>query len=316
MKRCVKNRPLRSGAKEAQRPDTKLLLMRPRAVLVLVVVVLAAARAGAASRCAIVEGEAALIEPVRTALAVRGVADGPQAGCDPVRARVAGGEGALRVALVDGAGHAVERQASTPTAAATVIESWATDPLLERDTEPEASSATAAHGRPMVAVAAEASMGSDGSIWTGPRVTGCAWLGPVCGGVTLRLGRDGGLGGDAQMVGGRRDGVDMLLAADLPSRTHGLVISPGVALGFGWIRSHGREADGQHVVVDWTGARAEAHVALATPLFAGLWLYAAASATILPGAETGFQVHDGVMLAAEPSGFARLAIGLSSSEAP
>src|SRR5262249_10569923 len=127
---------------------------------------------------------------------------------------------------------------------------------------------------------------------------------------------DGGWGGDTQMLGGHRDGVDMLLSAELPARRSGLVVSPGVGVGFGWIRSHGREPDGEHVVIDWNGARAEAHVAVATPLFAGIWLSGAASATLLPGAETGFQMHDGVRLAAEPTGFLRLAIGLSSSEAP
>ena len=262
----------------------------------------------AALHCAVVEGESTVAAPVRAALAARGIADRPS--CASMRVRVARGDDGLAVEIDDDAGHRIERRASTPDAAATVIESWATDALVERPAEP------APRGRPMVAVAAEASLASDGSVWTGPRVTGCAWLGPVCGGVTLRLGRDGGSGGDTQMVGGRRDGVDMLLSVELPARRSRLVVSPGVGLGFGWIRSHGREADGQHVVIDWDGARAEAHVAVATPLFAGIWLYGAASATLLPGAETAFQTHDGVRLAAEPSGFLRLAIGLSSSEAP
>jgi hypothetical protein len=54
-----------------------------------------------------------------------------------------------------------------------------------------------------------------------------------------------------------------------------------------------------------------------SPLVWGVWLYASAAATLLPGAETAAQRHDdGLMLAGEPLGFAHLAIGLSTSEAP
>jgi hypothetical protein len=291
-------------------------------------IVLAAHGAAGAERCpasAVVEGDAALVPAVRGALAARGVAVTPGPGCTAVRARIERDADEMSVDLTDGAGRRVERRATTVAAAATVIESWArtdlTDSLLEREGEYRAADVVvapprSAAGRPMIAVALEASIGSDGSLWTGPRVTGCAWLGPVCGGVTLRLGRDGGLSGDTQTLGGHRDGVDMMLSADVPARASVLVISPGIAAGFGWIRSHGRESDGDHVVLDWQGPRAEAHIALATPLIWGIWLYGAASATVLPSAETVFQMHDGALLAAEPRGFARIAIGLSSSEAP
>jgi hypothetical protein len=165
----------------------------------------------------------------------------------------------------------------------------------------------------MVAVAAEAALASDGSLWTGPRVSGCAWLGPVCGGVTLRYGHDGGWAGETERLDAHRSGVDVLITADLPARARGFVVSPGVALGFGWIRSHTHEPDGDVVELDWAGARGEAHLALATPIMGGVWLYAAAAATVLPGASTTPVEHDGAIVPAEPRGFIRVAVGLSSS---
>jgi hypothetical protein len=106
------------------------------------------------------------------------------------------------------------------------------------------------------------------------------------------------------------------VTVDLPARLRGVVLSPGVAMGFGWIRSHAREAEGDRVELDWAGARGEAHLALTAPIAGGVWLYAAAAATVLPSATTAPVEHDGVMIPAEPRGFVRLAVGLSTAGWP
>jgi hypothetical protein len=202
--------------------------------------------------------------------------------------------------------------------AATVIESWArselTDDLLEHRAAPPAPPAP--RRRPFVAVSGESALGSDGSVWTGASLSGCAWLGPACVGANLRLALDQGWSGDSHRVGGHRSDDDILITAELPALAPRLVVAPGIGFGFGWLRSHSPDGDGQHVALDWEGVRAEAHLRIATPIAGGVWLTAAASAVFLPSAATDIVAHDGAMLAAEPRAFIRFGLGISSSEAP
>lgn len=301
-----------------------------------IALVVAAPRA-IAERCppaAVVEGEARLSGRVRAAVAARGVATSASPGCAPIHARVASAGDAIRVELSDGVGHSVSRDVASVGIAATIIESWARpelyEALLERPPEPEPPAAEVhvtavpiaepaaapAPRHPMLAATAEGSLGSDGSVWAGARVLGCAWVGPVCAGIALRFADDGGLTGDTGHAGGGRLGADMLIAVDLPSRARGFVLTPGIAAGVGWIRAHGFEPDGDRVELDWQGPRVEADLAVAAPLTGGLWLYAGASATVLPGAQTAIQDRDNARVAAEPRGFVRLGIGISLAGGP
>jgi hypothetical protein len=283
---------------------------------------------GPCAPAAVVDGDAALAEPVARELDARGVARAPSRGCAPVRARVTGQSGALLVEVVDASGRRVERRTASAQSAATVIESWTrtelTDGLLERRSSdaappaPETVAATRATGSPILGAAFESSLGSDASVWNGVRLSGCAALGPICAGVLLRFAADFGWTGDTSRVGGGRMATDMMLTIEAPSRSPRLVIAPGVSGGFGWLRSNNRQVgeDDDQVNVDWSGPRAEAHLRLATPLAGGVWLTFIAAASLLPSASTEVVMRGATSLAAEPRGFARLAIGISTSEWP
>jgi hypothetical protein len=296
--------------------------MPARLIVALAAAVANAPDVAACPPAAEVGGEPALAAVVARELAERGVAASAPSGCDAVRARVEGAEGAVAVEVEDAAGRKALRRTSSVAAAATVIESWARVEPAEPGPEVRRVVELPAPGppplrTPVVSAAAESSLGSDGSLWAGARLAGCAWLGPVCTGVTLRFAADPGWSGDAhRLPGGRRMSTDLLLAFEIPARTPHLVVAPGVAAGLGWLRSHVDEPEGDSAELDWAGARAEAHLRVGVPVTDSLWLTVAASASVLPSAQTRPVLQDDATLAAEPRGFVRLAVGLSSTEWP
>ena len=288
------------------------------AVLVVLATASLPARATECAAAAKVEGDDELARQVAGELEARGVSSVASPGCIALHARLHASGGAVVVDVVDVSGRHVERRTASTASAATVIESWArselTDDLLERRTAP--APVPTDRPRPFVAVSGESAIGSDGSIWTGASLSGCAWLGPACVGADLRLALDEGWTGDSHRVGGHRSENDVLITAELPARGPRLVVAPGVGVGFGWLRSHSPDGGGQRVSLDWESARAEAHLRIATPIAGGVWLTAAASAVVLPSAATDIVFHDGAMVAAEPRAFIRFGIGLSSAEFP
>jgi hypothetical protein len=276
------------------------------------------ARATECAAAAKLDGDDELARRVAGELSARGVSPTASPGCIALHARVSGADGAVVVDVLDVSGRHVERRTASTASAATFIESWARSELTDDLFERRAAPPPAAPERPMpfVAVIGESALGTDGSVWTGVSLTGCAWLGPACVGANLRLARDQGWSGDSHRVGGHRSDYDVLITAELPARGPRLVVAPGVGAGFGWLRSHSPDGDGQRVSLDWENVRAEAHLRIATPLWGGIWFTATASAAVLPLASTDIVFHDGAMLAAEPRAFFRFGIGLSSSEAP
>lgn len=289
------------------------------AVLALLATASLPARASECAAAAKLEGDAELARRVAGELEARGVSPVASPGCIALHARVSGADGAVVVDVVDVSGRHVERRTASTASAATVIESWArselTDDLFERRAVP-LPAPPERRPVPFVAVTGESAIGTDGSLWTGASLSGCAWLGPACVGANLRLALDEGWSGDSHRVGGHRSDVDVLITAELPARGPRLVVAPGIGVGFGWLRSHSPDGAGQHVSLDWENARAEAHLRIATPIGGGVWFTATASAAVLPGASTDIVFHDGAMVAGEPRAFVRFGIGLSSSEFP
>lgn len=274
---------------------------------------------------AIVSGEPVDAGNVARELEARGIASRQVAGCALIRARVTRGEGELVVEIVDQADRRETRRVASAASAATVIESWArTDltaglvgpPRAAPLVDPEEDPAPRLVRAPLVAVAAESSLGSDGSLWAGARVAGCVHVGVLCLGVMLRFAADPGWMGDAHEADGERLATDMLLGLEFSSRSSRFVVAPGVGIGVGWLRTYTHEPDGDTISADFGGVRADADVRVGTPLTRGLWLSVIASASYLPAASTsGLVMHDDALVAAEPRGFLRLSVGLSSSEA-
>jgi hypothetical protein len=240
-------------------------------------------------------GDAELIDAVAAVLAERGVAPAEGGECPSIDVDLRREGTAMIVSAGPGDGPPVRRAVSDVRTAATVIESWVrTDveaPLLAGPasaaawaaSEPDAAapaSARAAVGslaptvaavaagapdarRVQVFTIAETSLASDRTSWVGAQIGACVMLGPLCASARARFATVAGGPGPWQSSLDRR-GVELLLGADLPLRLGAATLSPGAALGVGWIHTH--EEAARHVEGETGGLRAEAHLALSFPI--------------------------------------------------
>jgi hypothetical protein len=287
-----------------------------------------------------VTGDAAVAGPVSEALLAHGVA-APAEGdaCRSLAAHVDRAEDGVRVEIVDPDGRRIERLVADAPSAATIIESWARPELLEelfveRDAPLPALPAlppavavaavsavddlqlrTQSSRRPLgLSVAAEMSFATDGSLWSGAALSGCAWFGPACAGLTIRAATDSGMSGDSAATGSGRVAMDALFSADVPLRHGRLLVSPGGGLGIGWVRSQGREPDLDEVVLDRIDPRLDAHVSATIRLAGSLAFYVSAGLDVGLHPHTGVKIHDGAEIAGEPLGFLHLGAGFSLME--
>jgi hypothetical protein len=175
--------------------------------------------------------------------------------------------------------HLVERAVTDARTAATVIESWVrTDvqaPLLARhqiddagpgDLVPRAAVVVAPSAPPARGVqlfaAGETALASDSSTWLGVELGACVMLGPVCASARARF-ASVAQGPERWQRDLERHGVELLLGADLPRRIGRAVLSPGLAVGVGWIHTHEEGSPRRESI---GGLRVQGRLALSYPM--------------------------------------------------
>lgn len=284
-----------------------------------------------------VSGEPALARPVIALLRDRGVKVAGKSRCGVLTAVLTGSGERTRITIVDTDGRTVERMAEDARAAATAIESWArrdiTAPLLEArvappiqdlDREQPAPIAVAAapvvERRIEVGGAAEAGLGSDGSLWTGARAHACVTVGPICAGALARYARDSESGGDAVLRDTSRASLDLLLTADLPLRGRRFFLAPGAGLGQLTMRATRRSGDRERNDAVVLALRAHAGAgyritdawSLRAELAVGVFPFAPSVLAESPEAsDPGNDADDAPPLAGVPRAQGWLGIGLS-----
>ncbi len=295
-----------------------------------------AARADPCAAAVLVAGDSEIAAEVAALLEARGLRT-PRAGCPAVRATLEDMNGRVAVTIVDVDGRRGERTVGDIATATVLIESFAaTDALAVRSAAPTvdplglgapvaarvdaeqpsllAMHVAPAHVRGAIGLAAESSVGSDGSIWLGALAHACVQLGPTCTGGLVRLTRDAGLGGDSEQMETSRIGYDVMLAIDMLRVSDRWSLDAGVGVGTGWLHLRrdaiGMDGSSDTVEVDAGGLRTELHVAASVPVARGVSLTFGATFGLAPGAHAAPYMDEGRTVAGEPRAFGRFGLGL------
>lgn len=287
------------------------------------------AAAAACSPTALVRGPDDVVAAIEHTLAGRGITTELVDGCPFVRATISVRTVGLSVAIEDPDGRAHDHVVTDADVAATLIESWVRPdveaPLLaargwpgagprrSAAVDPETPPALVLRHDPVrtlgSAVALETSLGSDGSIWWGGSAATCVRLGAICAGADVRLASDSRSSGDSEVHDTARTALDVLLVADVPLRTDAFQVTLGGGAGVGWVRSHAPHAPGV-VDVDAGGLRVDAHVIVEIPVARAFAVELRAALSLSPLAHVGTYLDEGLTLAGDPRGFARVSVGL------
>jgi hypothetical protein len=238
-----------------------------------------AAGAAACPPTVTLRGDQDLVAAVAPVLEERGIETEPTE-CPALEISVERrGEGMV-VSAAEPGGRPERREVTDARTAATVIESWVrTDleaPLLEHRRRPivdlEAPgevvlSARKVEDRPgglQLFTVGETTFANDRTTWVGVAAGACTKLGPACLGGRARLSTvtHGPKEWHSVMD---REAADALVDLEVPLRIGRVGLSPGVAAGVGWIRTHEQEPppDRRETV----GLRAEAHFGLSYYVF-------------------------------------------------
>lgn len=278
-----------------------------------------------------IEGTKAVVSKLQRALAERGMPVEPDCGAVLVLASAAGDDFHLRIATMDGT--EVERVAPDANAAATTIESFARndllDPLIDRpappapvEVEKKAPSETVAavgttdDDRPFaLTFALVFGVGSEGSTWTGGEVHGCFELGAVCVGGRLQLAIDAGTTGHSATLDTTRVAFDVGGTVDLPLQLGSARLTPGLGLGLGTTALF-TTFDDSEIDDDTGGPQLRGQLGLELPLTGKWHLHVRAAVDVSPFAsKTIFgSIGDGgdfIPLAADPLLIAWLSAGVS-----
>jgi hypothetical protein len=155
------------------------------------------------------EGERALIAPIRASLQARGVAESGALACQRLEVRVMPASPGYDLFLTDADGRTDRRQIARPETAAMVIESWLqadlSDPLLDRGSPATAEArstpaalsasaalsavapATATDGRALGSLRGESAVDRGSAVWWGAAAGACLRMGPLCTGPQVRF---------------------------------------------------------------------------------------------------------------------------------
>jgi hypothetical protein len=265
----------------------------------------------------VVEGDPLLVDPIKEALARRGLAVHDRA-CGIEHVLVAAEGEAISVTIVDTDGRRSHRVIADTATAADVIESFAAMELLAptdtaavaapaRDAEqPDELVAATAHtsARGSIGAALETSIGSDSSRWVGAYGGGCVQLGALCVGGELRFAHN------AQTVVSR-SATDLLFSATVPVVRGPWTIGPGVGLGVGWMHASMAPDSGEDMIdVDTGGLRADVHVAASLRVTRSVLLTLGASLGLAPGAHVDPFTGDRAPVPGEPRMFGRVHFGV------
>lgn len=216
----------------------------------------------------LLEGDSDLVDPIKRILEDRSIELNPQKECTPVIATVSRVEQGILVYIQDPFGRTCERNADDVSAAATIIESWARgdisrtlmtptelegkkpEPAQPKETFPKISFDKR---RGNIFISADVYGASDGSIWYGGGFGGCGNVGYVCLGLMARALKDPGSNRYYDEYKLDRHGVDAMALIDIPLKFGNVSFKPGIALGAGWLRSHGLGKSTEGAQNDSTG---------------------------------------------------------------
>ena len=274
-------------------------------------------------------GDPAAITEIARSLEARGIS-GPQPGCPSGHVGLRIEDGVVVVAIVDRDNRRTEHHVTTLAIAATWIESFVleVDAGLPISIPPMPSTRASDPEQPTIVVnevhqptrgtlgvTAETSFGSDGSFWYGLHARGCVALGPACVGAEVRVANDSELSGETTQTLSSRSAADVLLMVEARRVLHGVVVTPGVGLGVGMIRTRS-DLDSMTIpapsnAADVGGLRANLHLAVVVPLRPDVMMTLGATLDVSPFAHTDpFKFTSG-QLAGEPRGYGRIELGLA-----
>jgi len=189
---------------------------------------------------AIPHGDPQLVRTLIERLAASGIETAPDASCPAVRVQVAQRGAQVHLRVTDAYERLGERDVQDVATAAAIIETW-TLQEIEPGTLPEAPIAPPSPKyapRTGLAVAAQTSLSEQATTWAGGSVSGCMMARWSCLGATVHA--------SADVVTTPHDlfELDALATADLPWALGRFVVSPGIALGYGWQRVESHPLDG------------------------------------------------------------------------
>lgn len=234
-----------------------------------------------------VTGDAELAAEVARTLRARGGAVSDNGECGTVRADVARSNESVVVRITDVDGRTVERTAADPGAAATFIESWAlhdlTDPLLAAryhkpgvqmgdadkphdipeppplEVETANKPIPAQTSRLDLDVGFDFGFGSETSIWTAVRVSGCVMFHDVCVGALVRYAQDTHVSGDGADLGTEREFLETLLTFEIPIERGAIDYKPGIGIGQA---AYDGEIRAEEIEEEERGLRLQAHTTM------------------------------------------------------
>ena len=296
---------------------------------------LAAPPAGAESSCqlpaAVVSGDTKAADALAGGLRERGIDEGAEPGCPVVRVTVASTGERLTIQIASADGVVVTRDVQSIDTAVALVETWVRTGLTEAllgtrrvsrptrsDTHaavpPASARATASasdqEGLPFsIALHGGASYAGDSTVWSGGQLFVCFELGPVCTGGAISVAVDTTLSGPSNEPGISRLGASLALTAELPLKVGPIVLSPGLGVGLGWLRStyQGPPEDDQ---IDGGGFQAKAFL-FARGAVAERWsLEAMLFFELNPMARTDLQEDPDDKLPGEPFWHAGLSLGV------
>jgi len=292
----------------------------PRSLLLLIA--FTASTTCAAPACppaAQVEGDEPVATAIREMLAARGVGSEIALTCPGVYAVVRETRDGLVTFVRDDSGRERAYEVRDRDTAATIVESWARHDLedsllLGRKrpavTTPDATSAPAQ--RPIsAAVFAGSGHGIEGSIWSDVSMTGCVRLGGVCAGALARASRDSGEFGDADRYDTLRSAYDILATVDGARQVGRLALGGGIGFGGGWQDSKSeRRVNGIYEAEKFGGVRFEARATAGWSLARELQVQFTVTGGVSPLAHQAAIHDDGSVIAGEPRGWMRFALGM------
>lgn len=196
---------------------------------------------------AVPSGDASLVLRLTERLTASGIATTSTSGCPAAKVRLEQRGDQIQLEVTDSFGRVGKRDVQDLTTAATIVESWtlqeieegAMPPLAEVPAPTDAPSPVVARAPARtvtlgLVAAAESSLADDGSLWLGATVSGCVPIGAVCVGALLRGTRDTGAAGSASTMKHDTNELQTLATVGLPRRLGSFVVTPAIALGWGW----------------------------------------------------------------------------------
>ncbi|HET9993530.1 MAG TPA: hypothetical protein VFQ65_33565 [Kofleriaceae bacterium] len=213
--------------------------MGPRLIACSLVLSAATARADCAP-AAVPAGDPALVRSLVERLTIHGIGTTQTEGCPIMAVRIEQRGAQIHVALADAFQRTGERDVQDVATAAVIVESW-----LQQEVDDGSFTVPVPHtARTGLAVAAMSSLGTNATTWVGGSLAACLRVGPTCAGVLARGELDTTATGPSASVLQDSYVVTGFATLDLPLQLGGVVLSPGLAIGYGYLHvtTHHRDA--------------------------------------------------------------------------